>query len=129
MATSTDRVRALRARRAAELEPGPGAHPRDAGELLGPAVEVSLAALKLGERFAAAAQLARLYAAAVDDASSPAAALRVFGPLLAKVLAELGATPAARKAAPGEPERTRPNKVAALRAAHQASKTGRGRVS
>ena len=115
-------MRALRARRAAAIEPADGARLRDAGELLGPAVETSLAALNLGERYAAAAQLARRYAAVIDGASSPAAALRAVGPLLAKALAELGATPASRKAAPGKPERARPNRVAQLRAAHMAAR-------
>lgn len=119
MTTSAERMRALRERRAAEIEPGPGAGAgeRGEGELLGPAVEQTLAALGLPDRFAAAAQLARGYAAAIDAAQGQAAALVKLGPLLAKALAELGATPASSKV-PARPERARPNKVAQLRAAH-----------
>jgi hypothetical protein len=127
MSTSAERMRALRARRAAAIEPAGGPRLRDAGELLGPAVEASLAALKLGEPDQAAAQLARRYAAAIDEAESPAAALRALGPLLAKALEALGATPAARKGLPRQAERAAPSKVAQLRAAHAASKAKYGR--
>ena len=62
----------------------------------------------------------------IDEAQDPAAALRAFGPLLAKALTELGATPAARKSAgrttSRTPERSGPSRVAQLRAAHMASK-------
>jgi hypothetical protein len=46
--------------------------------------------------------------AAIDVAQDPAAALRVFGPLLLGALTELRATPMSRKAArpvPGQPSR------------------------
>lgn len=118
MGDSTERMRRLRERQAAALEPAAGPRLRDADELLGPAVEQALAALDLGARYAAAAQLARRYAAAIDEAASPAAALVRLGPLLVKVLAELGATPAARKAAPGPPERRGTGKIDQLRTAH-----------
>lgn len=126
MATSTERVRAFRARQRAAIEAPPGVPLRDADELLGPAVDGTLAALKLGERDAAAAQLARRYAAAVDGAKDPAAALRVFGPLLGKALAELHATPASRKGIVKRPEQAGPNRVAQLRAAHMAAKQRHG---
>ena len=105
VSTSAERMRALRARRAAEIEPTDHPGLRDADELLGPAVEETLAALKLTERDAAAAQLARRYAAAIDAAASPAAALRHLGPLLAKALEALRATPAARPAGKRVPQR------------------------
>ena len=128
MATSAERMRALRARRAAELEPADGPRLRDADELLGPVLEVSLAALKLGPRDAAAARLALRYATMIDEAKDPAAALRVFGPLLAKALEALGATPSGRKVTGRQqPERQAPGKVAQLRAAHMAAKTRQGR--
>ena len=79
------------------LERGPGAGLRDAADLLAPAVEVTLTALKLGERDAAAAQLARTLATAIDEAQNPAAAVIKLGPLLLKVLVVLHATPAARR--------------------------------
>ena len=119
-------MRALRARRAAGLEAAPGAVLRDAAELLAPAVEETLAALELGERDAAAAQLARRYAEVIDEARDPAAALRVFGPLLAKALEALRATPAARWGARESPRREGPNKVAQLRAALAADRARRG---
>jgi hypothetical protein len=118
MATSTERMRALRARRAASIEPGPGAVLRDADELLAPAVEETLTALKLGDRDTAAAQLARRYASAIDQATDPAWGARWLGPLLLKALESLGATPMARKGAGEPPGPQRPNKVAQLRAAH-----------
>jgi DNA-binding SARP family transcriptional activator len=120
-ATPAERMRAMRARRAASIEAVPDDGPRDPAELLFPSVEASIEALKLSARDAAAAQLARRYAAAIDDAGDPAAALRAFGPLLAKAMEALGATPAARKSAGRQPEQRRPNKIAQLRAAHQAT--------
>jgi hypothetical protein len=124
MATSsTDRVRAFRARQRDALEPAADPGPRDADELLGPAVQNTVQALKLGPRDAAVAQLAIRYAAVIDDAKDPAAALRAFGPLLAKVLTELGATPAGRKlTGRQQPERSGPSRVAQLRAAHLATR-------
>jgi hypothetical protein len=120
-------MRRLRARRAAGLQPVPVAqmHLRNAEDLLLPAVETTIAALQLGERDAAVAQLARAYAAAIDEASVPAYALRYLGPLLLKVLTALRAVPAARAGArPERPER--PGWVAQMRAEHQASVRRRG---
>jgi hypothetical protein len=115
MATSAERMRALRARRTAELEAAPGAPLRDAATLLGPAVEETLAALELGGRDAAVAQLARRYAAAIDEAQNPVMALIKVGPLLAKALEALRATPAARGAKEA-PRRQGPSRLAQLRA-------------
>ena len=97
-----------------------------ADEQLAPAVEESIEALKLGERDAAAAQLARRCAAVIDQAENPASALRWLGPLLLRALRELRATPAARPA--GKPERTAPNRIARLRAEHLAVKRKLGRM-
>lgn len=71
-------------------------HLRDAAELLAPAVEEAIAALRLEDQDIAAVQLARRYAAAIDGASDPVGALRYLGPQLLSALESLGATPAAR---------------------------------
>jgi hypothetical protein len=76
---------------------------RDASELLWPAVSETVAVLKLDPdgQDAAAAKLALQYARTIDEAppgKAYAAAIRWLGPELLKVLAELGATPAARAA-------------------------------
>ena len=122
MSTSAERMRRLRARRAAGLNPAEGTTLRPAGELLAPAVEETLAALELGERDAAAAQLARRYAQVIDQAADPAWAARWIGPLLLRALEELRATPVARAAGRAAPPRRGPNRVAQLRAAHVAAK-------
>jgi hypothetical protein len=96
MATSTERVRAMRARRAAALEADPAAALRDADELLGPAVAASLAALDLAPEHAAVARLAERYASSIDAARDPAWAARWIGPLLLDCLEQLGATPMSR---------------------------------
>ena len=82
--------------------------------------------VELAERDTAAAQLARLYAAVIDQAADPAYALRHLGPLLLRALGELQATPAARPAA--KPERSRPNQIERLRAAHVNSPAKRKRM-
>ena len=75
---------------------------RDASELLYPAVCETIAVLQLDPdgQDAAAAKLAQRYARLIDEASDAKQAnvLRWLGPELLKVLAELGATPAARSA-------------------------------
>lgn len=123
--TSTERMRRLRERRAEEqavaLLPVPDAVPRDPDELLLPAVDVTLEALKLGEQFAGIAQLARVLAHAIDEASDQATALRVLGPPLFKTLEALGGTPASRARMPQKPQRPAPSKLAKLRAEHMAS--------
>jgi hypothetical protein len=109
-------MRRLRERRAAGLQAADGAPLRDASELLGPAVEASIAALELAERDAAAAMLARQYATVIDRAQDTAWALRYIGPLLLKSLESLQATPSTRRARPAKP--AGPNRVQQLRAAH-----------
>lgn len=120
MSTSAERMRRLRERRTAALIPVDGPTPLPEADQLAPAVEEALTALKLGERDAAAAQLARRYAAAIDQAADPAYALRWLGPLLLRTLGELQATPAAHPAR--KPERSRPNQIERLRAAQAASR-------
>lgn len=129
MSTSTERMRALRERRAAALAPVPGAAPRDPGELLLPAVEQSIEALRLGEPYQAAAQLARMLASAIDEASDQAVALRVLGPQLAKVLDSIGGTPASRVRLPQKAaQRPAPSRVAMIRNEHMNSPAKRKRA-
>lgn len=136
MATSTERVRAMRARRAAAIEADPDARLRSADELLAPAVAETLGALDLDGEHAAAAKVAERYARVIDQAKDQAWAMRWLAPLLLDALGELGATPLAKakqaKQAKG-PKRLGgtgvPNRVQALRAQHQASRTSRGQVS
>jgi hypothetical protein len=64
--------------------------------MLGPAIAETIAALNLGPEHAAAAKLAERYAKCIDRAQDVGYAVRWLGPLLADVLAELGATPMAR---------------------------------
>lgn len=96
MSTSAERMRRLRERRAAGLAPAADRVTGDPDDLLVPAVEVTVAALALGGADAGAAQLARIYASALDSAADQALAIRRFGPLLLDALRELGATPAAQ---------------------------------
>lgn len=118
--TSTERVRAMRARRRQALNAASDAEAalRDADSLLGPAIEETLAALELDGKDAAAAQLARQCARLIDRASDQAWALRWLGPELARVLAQLGATPMARAKQAAKPQRRPPSKLDALRVAH-----------
>jgi hypothetical protein len=97
-------MRRMRERQAAAIEPYRSPAPRDVDELLAPAIGETITALELGGKDVAAAQLARRYAAAIDQARSPAAALRALGPLLLKALESLGATPAARSAKARKPD-------------------------
>ena len=121
MSTSTERMRALRARRAAAIEPAEDG-PRSADELLAPSVEQTLAALELDDKDAAAAQLTAVYARVIDDARDPAWAARWIGPLLLQALAELHATPASRKTGKAkEPAKRAPSRVAQLRQVHAAT--------
>lgn len=123
----------MRARRAASIEaavPDEGQTLRDAAELLAPAVAETLRALDLGPEHAGAVQLARRYAAALDQARDPAWAMRWIGPLLLQSLEALGATPAARaaldkgKTAPP----AGPSRLDQLRSARSVSDRGRGRL-
>lgn len=134
MSTSTERMRRLRERTAAEqvaaLSPVPGGSPRDPDELLLPSVEASIAALKLAEPFQGIAQLARLLAQRIDEAADRAVALRILGPQLHKVLESLGGSPASRARMPsGKPQRSAPSKVAQIRAAHWDSPAKRKRAT
>jgi hypothetical protein len=97
MSTSTDRMRRLRERRAASLQPVEGDPPRPADDLLLPAVEETLAALQLGDDGLAAAQLARQYARIIDGGRDPAWCLRWLGPLLLSSLESMQATPMSRR--------------------------------
>lgn len=115
-------MRRLRDRRRALLRPVGGQAPRDADGALLPAVETTIAALELGDRDAALAQLARGYARAIDEAQDEAYALRQLGPLLLKSLISLGATPASRGKLPDAGPR-RVNRIRELRAA-EARKRG-----
>jgi hypothetical protein len=122
-------MRRLRQRRAAGLAPADGREPRDPDELIAPAIEETIGALKLGPADAGAAQLARRYAEAMDEAADPAWAARWIGPLLLSALTELRATPAARARAarggkPGAPQESR---LAQLRGARQPGRPGSGR--
>jgi hypothetical protein len=96
MSSSAERMRRLRERRAAAVEPDPAAPLRDAADLLGPAIAETIAALDLGPEHAAAVRLAERYAKVIDRAQDAGYAARWIGPLLLDVLGELGATPAAR---------------------------------
>lgn len=76
---------------------------RDASELLYPAVYATVMSLDIDRdgKDGAAAKLAVQYARTIDEAppgKAYASAIRWLGPELLKVLAELGATPAARAA-------------------------------
>lgn len=95
VSTSAERMARMRARRLSEqsaLRPVP--LPRE--ERLLPAVEATLAALKLGPEDAAIAAVARVVAATMDGIADQVWALRRLGPLLRRVLAQLHATPMSR---------------------------------
>lgn len=101
----------------------PPAYLRDTEKFLYPAVCEAVAVLDLDPlgKDAAAVKLAKLYAQLIDEASDAKQAnvARWLGPELLKVLAELGATPAARAAMkkPAKPADAKPNGLAQLRAA------------
>jgi hypothetical protein len=99
---------------------------RDASELLYPAAYATVMSLDIDRdgKDGAAAKLALQYARTIDEAppgKAYAAAIRWLGPELLKVLAELGATPAARAAMKKtvKPD-AKPNGLQGLRAAHGA---------
>ena len=71
---------------------------KDADWLILAAVRETLAALDLGPEDAAAAKLAETIAANMDASTDGVYVSRWLAPELLKVLAELGATPAARAA-------------------------------
>lgn len=121
--TGAERMRNLRARRAAGLAPPvDGPVLRDPADLLAPAVEATLGALDLAEADAAAAQLARRYAATIDEARDQAWAIRWIAPGLLATLEQLRATPASRAAA--KPVKAEPGPLDRLRAARHSGGAG-----
>lgn len=84
-----------------------------------PKVAETILALGLNPEDAAAAQLARRYAAAIDSAVDPAGTLNELGPKLLAVLEALGATPRARAAVAKGAASTGSGKLSALRLARQ----------
>jgi hypothetical protein len=120
MSTSAERMRRFRERQAAAGVPLRAPGPRDAGELLGPAVAETIQALELQPEDAAVAQLARRYAAVMDETESPGWAARWIAPLLLVTLDSLGATPAARsRMKSGKPEPHVESALDRLRAARR----------
>ncbi len=97
--------------------------PRDASDLLRPAVDQAIAALRLEDADVAAVRLARGYADTIDQARDPAWGYRWLGPELLRVLEQLGATPATRK--PAEPPRGE-SQLDRLRAARASSPRHQG---
>jgi hypothetical protein len=92
---------------------------RDAADTLVAAVEQAINHLDLTEMDAAAAQLARKYAAVIDNCDNQEWAMRWVAPGLLDALESLGATPLARtriKQKPGGP----PSQLEKLRAARRA---------
>ena len=124
--SSTERMRALRARRAATLIPVDGQAPLPEADQLAPAVAETLAALDLGPEHAGAVQLARRYAAVIDQAADPAWAMRWVAPELLKVLEQLQATPMSRPKAPPGPQGS--SRLDQLRASRSTSDRSRGRL-
>jgi hypothetical protein len=89
-----------------------------ADNLIAPAVNETLNQLDLSEADAAAAALAKRYAAAIDEAINPHVVLDDLGPKLLAVLESLGATPKARAAIQkGASSSGQTTKLSALRAA------------
>lgn len=99
---------------------------RDADELIAPAVEQTIDTLELQDADRAAVQLARRYAALIDEQTDPklrAWALRWIGPLLLSALESLGATPAARaRLKGGRTPDAAPNRLDDLRRARASSR-------
>jgi hypothetical protein len=133
VSTSTERMRRLRERRAADqaaaLMPVPDAPPRDPEDCLLPACEATIAALRLDEPpFQAMAAMLRVLAQAIDEAADQAVAMRVLGPELRRVLEAVGGTPAARAKMPQRaPQRSAPSRIAIIRNEHMNSPAKRRR--
>ena len=100
MGSSTERMRRLRARRAAERLAAAPDPPRAPDELLVPAVQTAIGALQLTAADAAIAQAALMQARIIDTAPNAFSALRWHGPLLLDALTALGATPMSRAKLP-----------------------------
>jgi hypothetical protein len=96
--SDAERMRAMRARRAAGIEAGDRPALRDAGELLEPMVKASILALDLAPEDLGAGQLALDLARTIDTARDHAWAIRWLSPHLQVALDKLNACPAARKA-------------------------------
>lgn len=92
--SDAERMRNMRARRAASIEAGPEL--RDASELLSPMVESTILALDLGPEHLGQAQLARNLARTIDTSKDRAWALRWLSPHLQAALQQLRATPLSR---------------------------------
>lgn len=90
---------------------------RSADTLIGPAVANTIDQLTLQPEDHAAARLAQRYAAAIDNADDPAAALQHLGPKLLDTLEQLGATPQARARITKTPANGVTTRLEALRAA------------
>jgi hypothetical protein len=120
MSTSTERMRRMRARRAAAIEADPDTPLRDVDDLIAPAVRQTLAALELDGQGAAVAKLAERYAVTIDRARDPAYAMRWLAPLLLDTLTELGATPMTRAKVKKD---TGPREPSALDKLRQARRT------
>ena len=94
--TAAERMRKMRERQAAAGVPQRNGGPRDAAELLAPAVAEAIAALDLDDSDAAAAKLAMRYAETIDASDSPGWAYRWLAPQLLDTLDALGASPRGR---------------------------------
>lgn len=107
---------------------GMARRPEPVTDLIGPAVEQTLAALDLKPEDTAAAQLARRIAATIDDTppgEERGKTLWHLAPQLLAALKELGATPAARAALTAQKPtdgQTPKSALAALRDAHRATR-------
>jgi hypothetical protein len=121
MATSTERVRAMRERQRQALEAADAAEVtlRPADDLLGPAIEQRLADPGLEGSAAAAAQLVRQYARVIDRSKDQAWSMRWLGPLLLDALTAINATPMSRSKLPKDTGRREPSALDRLRAARQ----------
>lgn len=93
---------------------------RDTAEFLSVAVETTIGALDLADEDAATIQIARHYAATIDQNPDPRT-IRDVGPLLLDCLEQLGATPAARaRLKTGKTGDAPVSQLAKLRAARRA---------
>jgi hypothetical protein len=91
---------------------------RATDDLIEPAVTNTIDNLELRPQDHAAAELARHYAAAIDNSDDPQAALDRLGPKLLAALEQLGATPKARAAITKRtPSNAATNRLEQLRAA------------
>jgi hypothetical protein len=88
--------------------------------LLGPAVAETVAALTTTLEDKAAVQLAKRYAATIDEAEDRAEAMEKLGPKLLTVLESLGATPASRARLKGGAPSRAESRLQTLRAARGA---------